>query len=132
MGHRACHMTSQFGHVTYRGAVDEGASMRLCGRDSGLLLAHSRMVVLGVARERERESHSIPIHVCAGTVITPTITGAHPMDPSELSSLVSRDLRPLSNRLGREWAGTTWGGGRSPLGLSDFILSTSVMLSLEL
>ena len=130
-------MTSQCGHVTYRGAVDEGASMRLCGRDSGLLLAHSRMVVMGVARERERGRDTLYLSniqgsECAGTVITPTITGAHPMDPSELSSLVSRDLRPLSSRLGREWAGTTWGGGRSPLGLSDFILSTSVMLSLEL
>ena len=63
MGHRACHMTSQFGHVTYRGAVDEGASMRLCGRDSGLLLAHSRMVVLGVARERERERGRVTLYL---------------------------------------------------------------------
>ena len=59
------------------------------------------------------------------------IAGTHPLDPTELSSLLSRDLRPRS-RSGREWAGTTCGGGRSPFGLTDFIRSMSDMLSLEL
>ena len=57
-------------------------------------------------------------------------TGAYPSEPSELSSLFSIDLCPR-RRSGREWAGTTWGGGRSPLGLADLILSRSEMLSLE-
>ena len=58
------------------------------------------------------------------------MTGAYPLDSSELFSLVSNDLCPR-RRSGREWAGTTCGGGRSPLGLTDVILSRSVMLSLE-
>ena len=61
----------------------------------------------------------------------PLIRGAHSLDdPSELSSLLSSDLCP-SSRSGSEWAGTTCGGGRSPLGLTDLILSRSEILSLE-